>query len=95
MSLDARDALLAGLDEAEAAFEAGDAVAASEKLDGVVAACASLEREGVQLDAALIQEARRRWLSCTASAERTARDLAERMHAAGTARRAAGAYRTS
>jgi hypothetical protein len=88
----AASALLAGLADAERAFAAGDVVAASALLDGVVSACATLEAAGVRLDAVTLSRAREVHHACAAAALAAGERLAAALEAAGTARRAVQAY---
>jgi hypothetical protein len=87
----ARD-LLDGLAAAGRALADGDPVAASAALDVVVAACATLEHQGVRLDAATLREAMQLQQACEQAGAALSRELGAELQSAGVARRAASAY---
>ena len=89
---DAAAHLLATLAAAREGFAAGDAIAASAELDGVVAACAALDAAGVRLDPDALRRARELHHACAVAALAAQVALNEKLEQAAGARRAVRAY---
>jgi hypothetical protein len=85
--------LLGALQGALLALEAEDAVAARVEVEAALETCAALAANGARLGAAGLAELARVHALGREAAARRAAHLAEALGAAGSARRAAAAYR--
>jgi hypothetical protein len=88
----AADRLLEALAAARDAFSAGDAVAASAALDGVLATAAEVDAAGTRLDGETLQHARLLHRDCAVAALAAQRTLNAKLEQAAGGRRASRAY---
>lgn len=86
-------ALEHALERALAALASNDAAAASEALQEANSACAQAERQGLRLAPDALARIRELHHKGADTAQRAAGELARALESAGSARRAASAYR--